>query len=487
MQKRNLYIGCTLPEGKKYGRRHDYRKRSIIRLLKGVVVFAVIAVLGCSTMVYAVSDSNMEPVSGNTISQNETETSCEDEGLDTVSGNTKDEGNDGGEPNLTDNTPGQPQNITIILDPGHGGEDEGCSRAGILEKDVNLEIAKAAGEKLAEQGYKVLYTRDGDGNITTEGRVEKANSLQGDLYISIHQNACETTEPDGVEVWYCNGRFGKESERLARLMQKLVVQETGGRSRELSETDTLYVIRESNMPSCLIETGFLSNAAERKKLTDPEYQEKIAQGIADAVDLYFYPKTMYLTFDDGPSEENTNAILDILKERNIKATFFVVGENVEKHPEIARRIVAEGHTIGIHCNRHVYEEVYASPEAYMADFEEAYRIVYETTGVEVKLFRFPGGSQNAYNKKVYKEIIRRMTEKGFIYYDWNASLEDATTHAKPEILIENATSSTLKRKKIVMLAHDTVHATAVCLEDLIDCFPEYRMEALTPEVAPIQF
>lgn len=487
MQKRNLYIGCVLPEGKQYGRRHDYRKRRMIRLLKGVVVFAVIAVLGCSTMVYAVSDNNMEPVSGNTISQNETETSCEDEGIDTVSGNTKDEGNDGGESNLTDNTPGQPQNITIILDSGHGGDDEGCSRAGILEKDVNLEIAKAAGEKLTERGYRVLYTRDRDEDITTEERVKKANSLQGDLYISIHQNACEITEPDGVEVWYCNGRFGKESERLARLMQKFIVQETGSRSRELSETEELYVIRESDMPSCLIETGFLSNAAERKKLTDPEYQEKIAKGIADAVDLYFYPKTMYLTFDDGPSEEDTNAILDILKERNIKATFFVVGENVEKHPEIARRIVAEGHTIGIHCNRHVYEEVYASPEAYMADFEEAYRIVYETTGVEVKLFRFPGGSQNAYNKKVYKEIIRRMTEKGFIYYDWNASLEDATTHAKPEILIENATSSTLKRKKIVMLAHDTVHATAVCLEDLIDCFPEYRMEALTPEVAPIQF
>lgn len=487
MQRRNLYIGCTLPKGKKYGRRHDCRKRKVLRLLRGVVVFAVTAVLGCSTMVYAVSDNNMEPVSGNTVSQNETETSCEDERPDTVSGNTNDEEFDGGDFNLTDYTSRQPQNITIILDPGHGGEDEGCSRAGVLEKDVNLEIAKAAGAKLEERGYKVVYTRTGDEDVTTESRVKKANVLKGDLYISIHQNACETTEPEGMEVWYCNDRYGAESERLARLFQRYIVQETGSRSRELSETENLYVIRESNMPSCLIETGFLSNAAERRKLTDPEYQGLIAEGIANGVDLYFYPKTMYLTFDDGPSEENTNAILDILKERNIKATFFVVGENVEKHPEIAKRIVEEGHTIGIHCNRHVYEEVYASPDAYMADFEEAYRIVYETTGVEVKLFRFPGGSQNAYNKKVYKEIIRQMTEKGFIYFDWNASLEDATTHADPEVLIENATSSTLKRKKVVMLAHDTVYATAVCLEDLIDSLPEYRMEPLTPEVEPIQF
>lgn len=80
-----------------------------------------------------------------------------------------------------------------------------------------------------------------------------------------------------------------------------------------------------------------------------------------------------------------------------------------------------------------------------------------------------------------------MTEEGFIYFDWNASLEDAVTRGEPEVLIENAASSTLKRKKVVMLAHDTVHATAVCLDDLIDSFPEYRMEALTPEVAPIQF
>lgn len=488
MQRRKLYIGCVLPEGKKYGRRHDYRKKKIFRLIRGVVVFAVTAVLGCSTMVYAVSDNNMEPVSGNTVSQNETATSCEDEGPGTVSGNTNDEEFDGGDYNLTDYTDRQPQNITIILDPGHGGEDEGCSRAGVLEKDVNLEIAKAAGAKLEERGYRVVYTRNGDETRTMEERVNKANVLKGDLYVSIHQNACETSEPEGVEVWYCNDRYGKESERLARLFQKYIVQETGSRDRELSETDTLYVIRESNMPSCLIETGFLSNRAERKKLTDPEYQNLIAEGIADGIDLYFYPKTMYLTFDDGPSEENTNAILDILKERNIKATFFVVGENVEKHPEIARRIVEEGHTIGIHCNRHVYEDIYASPGAYVADFEEAYRIVYETTGVEVKLFRFPGGSQNAYNKKVYKEIIRQMTEKGFIYYDWNASLEDAVTRTtEPEVLIENATSSTLGRKKVVMLGHDTVHATAVCLEDLIDCFPEYRMEPLTPEVAPIQF
>lgn len=484
MQKKKIYIKNT----KVYSGWKSNR-RSIGRYVRGIVGLSLAAVLGCSTMVYAVSANDLGNAMGG-LSDNNAGSIGDMEQQEQVSENTVSQA--GIEENAAFGTEEMytaklPEDIVIVLDPGHGGEDEGCSRNGVLEKDINLEIARKVETKLEEKGYQVVFTREGDATRSKEERVDKANAVQGDLYVSIHQNADETPEPDGMEVWYCNERYGRESERLARLMQKFIVEETEAREREVVQTDTLYVIRESNMPSCLIETGFLSNAAERKKLMDTEYQEKIAAGIADAVDLYFYPKTMYLTFDDGPSVENTNAILDILKERNIKATFFVVGENVLKHPEVARRIVAEGHTIGIHCNCHAYENVYANVDSYIADFEEAYRIVYETTGVEVKLFRFPGGSINAYNKKVYKEIIEKMEEKGFIYFDWNASLEDAVSHAEPDALLENATSSTLGRKKIVMLAHDTVHATALCLEDVIDAFPEYRMLPLTEDVEPVQF
>lgn len=198
-------------------------------------------------------------------------------------------------------------------------------------------------------------------------------------------------------------------------------------------------------------------------------------------------KTMYLTFDDGPTAENTVAVLDTLKEKNVKAAFFLVGENVEKHPEVAKRIVEEGHTIGIHCYSHDYREIYASVDAYLADFEKAYQIVYEVTGVKAQLFRFPGGSINAYNKGVYKDIIAAMTERGYIYFDWNASLEDAVTKSTPESLLANAKETTLDRKKVVMLCHDTVYNTTLCLGELIDQFPEYQMEPLTPEVTPIQF
>ncbi len=242
-----------------------------------------------------------------------------------------------------------------------------------------------------------------------------------------------------------------------------------------------------SIPFCLVEAGFAANDQEWVTVMGEEYQENLAAGIAQGVDYYFNPKTMYLTFDDGPSEENTTAVLDILKEKGIKATFFLVGENVNKHPEVARRIVEEGHTIGIHCNRHVYEDLYASVDSYLEDFQKAYDTVYEVTGVEVVLFRFPGGSINSYNKAVYEDIIQEMESRGFIYFDWNASLEDAARNTTPEKLLQNARNSVMGRKRVVMLAHDILYNTTQCLEELLDSFPEYKMEPLTPEVDPIHF
>ncbi len=177
-----------------------------------------------------------------------------------------------------------------------------------------------------------------------------------------------------------------------------------------------------------------------------------------------------------------------MKRRGIKATFFAVGENVIKHPEVARRIVEEGHTIGIHCNKHDYGEIYADVNSYLADFEEAKRAVYEVTGVEAKLFRFPGGSVNVYNAAICNDIIQEMTNRGYIYFDWNASLDDAiSSGADAKELIQNARSSTLGRKKIVMLCHDMIYQTNQCLDELIDQFPEYDFRPLSQIIEPIQF
>lgn len=456
--------------------------QKIKRFVTGILVLVIGVTLGCSTLVYAVSGNGIEAISDNSISENQVTENAPSVNKEKAVASMQEE--------IAVKTPKlicAPADVLVILDPGHGGEDEGCAREDVLEKDINMQITDLVRIELEAKGYRVLLTHEDDNTYSCEERVEKANAEKGDVYVSIHQNAHETITPSGIEVWYSQTGYGEESEHLAKLLQKYVVENTEGYDRGISETDSLYVIRETDMPSCLIETGFLSNASERRKLTDTQYQKQIAEGIADAIDVYFFPKTMYLTFDDGPDAENTEKILDTLKERNIHATFFVVGENVERYPEVAKRIVEEGHAIGIHCYNHDYDVIYKDADSFMADFEKAHQLVYEVTGVDVKLFRFPGGSVNAYNKEVREEIVFRMTEQGYVYYDWNASLEDAVSEPDIKILMANATSSTLGRKKVIMLAHDIVDETAYCIGDIIDAFPEYKMQPLSTEVAPIQF
>lgn len=386
-------------------------------------------------------------------------------------------------PEAIEKEPGIP---LVVIDPGHGGEDEGCENNGIQEKDINLAIAEMVRDQLAGMGYQVVMTREADAYMAKEERVKNANAWGADIYVSIHQNTFEDGSVEGIETWY-DGRAGADNERLARLVHQETLKSTGAAARELRGDSKFHVTGETSMPSCLIETGFLSNEGEREKLAAPEYQRQIADGIASGIDLYFHPKTMYLTFDDGPYVENTDRVLEVLKERNIKATFFLVGENVERNPNMARRIAEEGHTIGIHCYSHDYKKIYESVDSYVQDFEKAYEVIKEATGVEAKFFRFPGGSVNAYNKHVCKDIAEKMTEMGFVYYDWNASLEDAVQNPDPKQLIANAKESALGRQNVVMLAHDVVYATGICLDELLDELPEYEIKPLDENAEPVHF
>ena len=374
----------------------------------------------------------------------------------------------------------------VFLDAGHGGAGAGCIWEDIYEKDINLSIAKLVQDKLEERGYRVVMARDKDTYIAKEDRVVQANATQADIYVSIHQNFSEESDVSGMEVWYEENEK-RDNKRLAQLIHQQTSGITGALQRELRGDAEFHVTGKTTMPSCLVETGFLSNKDERTKLSSLEYQEQIADGIVQGIAYYFQPKTMYLTFDDGPSKDYTNKVLDILKARNVKATFFLIGENARKYPDVVKRIAAEGHTIGIHCDNHNYEKLYQSADSYIQDFENARQTIYQITGVQVNIFRFPGGSVNHYNAAVRDEIIEEMTNRGYIYFDWNASLEDAVQQSVPEQLIANALSTTLGRKKVIMLAHDVVPNTTACLDELLDSFPEYQMKPLSEEVEPIQF
>ena len=201
-------------------------------------------------------------------------------------------------------------------------------------------------------------------------------------------------------------------------------------------------------------------------------------------------KIAYLTFDDGPSE-NTDKILDVLKEKGVKATFFVVGKTGEKARERYRRIVEEGHTLGLHSYSHRYEEIYGSLENFKSDVLKLKEYLYQITGEDVWVYRFPGGSSNSVAKISIKECIDFLDEEGIVYFDWNASSEDAVeVNASCSVLNSNILRDALRYERPVILMHDLYECcnTADGLEMLIDRLLKegYQIEEITKSTKPVQ-
>jgi len=203
-------------------------------------------------------------------------------------------------------------------------------------------------------------------------------------------------------------------------------------------------------------------------------------------------KVCYLTFDDGPTEENTPKVLDTLKEHGIKATFFVIGREGEASNDLYRRIVDEGHTIAVHTYSHDYEEIYSSVESYLEDFSKISNYIEIITGVKPEIFRFPGGSVNGYNAGIYEEIIAEMLRRGYTYYDWNVTSRDTVTGVTPSDILRNvAYAADEEEDDIVVLMHDGENHenTAVALDEVITELERqgFTFAALDKNVSPICF
>ena len=223
------------------------------------------------------------------------------------------------------------------------------------------------------------------------------------------------------------------------------------------------------------------------------YPEMVCEVPLAEIALTEGEKQVYLTFDDGPSEI-TKQILDTLKEKGIHATFFVVGKNLETEDgkTILKRIVAEGHTVGIHTYSHQYQSIYQSVEAYLADFNKTYKLIYDITGMKAEIYRFPGGSINGYNMMLYQELIAEMTRRGFVYFDWNVSSFDAaSTRPTPVDTIIQGSTNVKNYNTAIILMHDTdaKQTTATALPAVIDKLTEkgYGFASLSRQIKPIIF
>ncbi len=189
-------------------------------------------------------------------------------------------------------------------------------------------------------------------------------------------------------------------------------------------------------------------------------------------------KKAYLTFDDGPST-NTDRILDILDQYNVKGTFFTIGRFSDSYKEQYKRIVNEGHVLGMHSYSHSYTEIYESKDAFTADLNHVQYVLYDITGQIPTIYRFPGGSSNLVSPVSMHEFIDVLDERGIVYYDWNINSGDADTSLlSKEQIIDNvftgikALETPEERNEVMILFHDlsqkttTVEALPAVIEGL---------------------
>ena len=172
----------------------------------------------------------------------------------------------------------------IYLDAGHGGSDPGAIGNGLQEKDVTLDIALRTKKELEAAGYTVIMSRTTDKYLSLSERTNHANRVNADIFVSIHINAGGGT---GIETWkMANGPKPKESNTLATYIQNETIKQTGSRDRGVKDQN-LHVNRESNMPSVLVELGFIDTKADADKLKQASFKNKAAKGIANGIKKYF--------------------------------------------------------------------------------------------------------------------------------------------------------------------------------------------------------
>lgn len=200
---------------------------------------------------------------------------------------------------------------------------------------------------------------------------------------------------------------------------------------------------------------------------------------------------IYLTFDDGPSANTTPKILDILKKQNVKATFFILNYS-SANEYLVKRIVDEGHSIGIHGYSHNYKEIYTSEKNYLENLDKLQEKIKKTTGVTTNITRFPGGSSNTvskFNKGIMTRLTKLVEAKGYKYYDWNIESGDSGGAKTKEDVYNNVIKYLSKKRANVVLMHDfsSNNKTINALNDIINYGKNngYTFEAINDETPTI--
>ena len=248
---------------------------------------------------------------------------------------------------------------------------------------------------------------------------------------------------------------------------------------------SINIIRNSKIAKQYEEQIAVLEKQELEK-QEAERQAKIPklteQGKENIENIYHSDtKRAFLTFDDGPSSV-TNTILDVLKQENVKATFFVLGSRVEAKPDVVKRIYDEGHYIANHGYSHVYENIYASPQAVLDEYNRCNEAVKNAIGVpeyNSHLFRFPGGLVGGKYADIKIQAKELLKQNNIVHVDWNALNGDAeTNNLSIDFELARLQETTQNKNSVVILMHDAPikKVTAEALPQIISYLREQGYE-----------
>lgn len=311
---------------------------------------------------------------------------------------------------------------------------------GDISKTVEIEQ-----KKLSDEKYQIVYNvTDTSGNqastvreIEIKDLVKPVLKLKNDATVYVNQGSKYTdygaTATDDVD---------------GDITKKITVSGTVN-TAVLGSYTVSYIVKDSS--------GNKSTVTRRVVVRVPEDPTK---------------NRICLTFDDGPSSV-TKTILDVLKKNNVKATFFICDYSESSLP-IIKRMINEGHTIGIHGYSHDYAAIYKSETAFMNNINKLRDKLYKDTGYTATVMRFPGGSSNTIANKYCSGIMKKLkvtvTDAGWRYFDWNVSSEDATGSISANTIYKNTINGLKKKRTNVVLMHDasSKKTTAQSLQKIID-------------------
>ncbi len=331
--------------------------------------------------------------------------------------------------------------------------DEGATATDNYDGDLTSKI------KTKKQDNKIIYTvKDSSGNkselireLIVKDEEAPVITLNGDDYIYISQGGTYI-EQGASAIDNCDGDISSNI-KISGIVD----------TNSLGEYKIEYEVTDNSSNKTTIE----------RKIKVISNTEKI----------------IYLTFDDGPSYSITPKLLDILKEENVKATFFIINHS-DNLNYLIKREYDEGHTVAIHSYTHNYGKIYASVDAYFDDLNAMKSKIKNIIGIEPKLIRFPGGSSNTiskFNPGIMTTLSKEVINRGYIYVDWNVSSGDAGDAYTKEQIYNNVINN-LNSKVNVVLMHDfeSNYKTLNAIKDIIETAKTqgYQFKALD-ENSPI--